>query len=95
MLTQIEIEALLVLRMNASSESCNSHHINHCSGQIRALTAVLKGEPIHSRAQTSEVCDYVGIPHTTEDDQVVFDEEWLEDHGFVGGDLQHEKFRSW
>lgn len=95
MLTQIEVEALLVLRMNASSGSCNSHHINHCGGQLRALTAVLKGEPIHSRAMSAEILEYVGISFTIDGDQVVFDPDWLDEHGFVGNNLEHEKFGNW
>ena len=98
MLAKREVEALLVLRIKAASESCNSHHINHVDGQIRALTAVLKGKPVHAKADVSEICKYVDIPCVTnEDDTIGFNDDWLRGHGFVieNDDFHHPTFGQW
>lgn len=108
MLTKEETEALLLVRILACAESCNSFHINHVSGQIRALASVLKdGEsPPSFGDDIGEVLDWVGIPYTRDGAYIHWHTEWLESRGFVvthdpDGDetkdeIDHPKFKkSW
>ena len=93
MLTEKEIRALIVWRIARCSESCNSFHINHVDGQIRGLTAVLNnGVPIHSRATTMDVLDYIGVPYTMDGDEVLFSDEWMQEHGFTDDNMRHDTF---
>ena len=89
----LQIKRLLFDRIIAASESCNSNQINNLEGQILALTAVLKGEPVASGSSTKSICDYVGIPCNHNGDGTVsfndvwlkahFDDAWLKEHEFT------------
>ncbi len=50
----------------------------------------------HVRAETQEICDYVGIPYTVEEDgNIDIDNRWLSERGFQDN-LRHDAdFGSW
>jgi hypothetical protein len=78
-------ETLLVLRIEAGADSCNSHHINHVEGQIRGLAAILRnGEtpPAHFHYDLTVILDWAGVPHTKDKDGIHWHEDWLTQHGF-------------
>jgi len=78
MLTEPQIKALLVARIIACTDSCNSFHINHVSGQIRALLAVLTdGSHPTTSSDTPTILRLAGIPFTLDDDGWEVDDEWL------------------
>ena len=109
MLNQKDLEALIVCRLLSTADSCNSHHINHVMGQLRALAAVLKdGErpPSHFDYDLTILLDFCDIPHTIDEEHNIhWDREWMEDHGFIitpdpGGDpdkdkIEHPLKRNW
>lgn len=103
MLTKEETEVLLVLRILAAHDSCNSYHINHVEGQIRALTAVLTGgESPPTGSDTIVYLDAVGIPWGPHPDSPDgggwnIEEQWFLDRGceFEDGRITHPKFGSW
>ena len=85
MLTEEQVKSLLVCRIEATAGSCNSYHINHCEGQIRALVAVLTGKPPppHIGHDILGALDLVGVPyHKLDGGQFAWDEPWLLAYGF-------------
>lgn len=83
MLNEKEIKALLLCRIEAVSDSCNSYHINHVSGQIRALISVITGEIPPITEDTADIFDILKIPYETGDDgRLEVPDSWLLDHGF-------------
>lgn len=98
MLSKKEIRALIVIRLQAITDSCSSHHINHVEGQIRALCAVLndgKAPPA-----TGNAVDYLtaaGIPHSVyADGSCSYAEDWCYEHGIKlkENKLVHPKFEN-
>jgi hypothetical protein len=88
-----------MLRVQAATGSCNSHHINRVEGQIEGLLAALTGErPAIGRAN-SEILRAASIPFTLDGEFVIYDDAWLAKMGFEcadDGDLSHPKFkRNW
>ena len=101
MLTADEIRVLIVLRIQAAMDSCNSSHINNCKGQIRALVSVLNDvKPCPSSNLATDMLRAAGIPFTETDDQFDIDGDWLIEHGCKlegenGGNVSHAKFSGW
>lgn len=95
MLDAEEIRSLILCRVIAALDSCNSHHINHCEGQIRALVAVLTGAVPPSFSNMAEILDAAGIPYERrEGNWIEYDDEWLSAHGFEVEDdsVTHPRF---
>lgn len=100
MLTKEEIQVLVVLRIFAALDSCNSYHANHVHGQIKALVAVLNGgEPIESE-KAVDYLDAAGIPtkpHPESKDGFVIPSDWLVERGCIieGTRISHPNFKRW
>jgi hypothetical protein len=95
MLTEDEVKALLVCRMEECFDSANSGHAKHVVGQVRALVAVLTGEPPPRSTDACVLLAAAGIPYVeTEDGGFRYDREWLVAHEFVidGEDFDHPRF---
>lgn len=82
-----DVRALIVARIQMVDQ-CNSHFLNHLEGQVRALVAVVTGEPPPSA--NGDIATYLraaGIPHAIVkrggDQAVDFDAAWLRAHGFT------------
>jgi len=97
-----ELKAMLVARIYICCTSCNSYHINHVEGQIRALlSAVTDGaSPMslqHNRPAL--VLKEAGIPFTETKEGAEIDEQWLKDHGFTNTSGKqtpnHPKYSHW
>jgi len=87
MLNQEQVQALIVCRLLATEGTCNSFHIGHVEGQLRALAAVLNdGQPAAPQCghDLAEYLAEVGIPYTLDDKQnILWDEQWMQDHCFT------------
>jgi hypothetical protein len=99
-LTKGEVQVLLVARIQAVLESCNSHHINHVEGQIKALLAVLNnGEiPDYDVEDVRSILDAAGIPHVKTRTGWEVPEAWMEKHGATineDGIVDHPKLGEW
>lgn len=101
MLTEEQVKSLLVVRVMACLGSCNSHHINHCEGQIRALLAVLTGKRPPRVTDAVQTLTLAGIPCRDDGEGgFVLDDDWLEAHGFTftrgeDDDVSHPDFPKW
>lgn len=61
-LTERELQRVIIARMEAISESCNSYHINHQSGVLRGLLWALRGEDRGNPETTADVFREIGYP---------------------------------
>lgn len=101
MLTKEEIQVLIVKRLMAACDSCNSHHINHVEGQIRALLAVLNdGKKSPSDGDCRGVLTAAGVPWEPHPDDPAgwnVPNAWLEERGckIDGNRVSHPKLAEW
>lgn len=91
MLTADQVRALIVTRIVDTSDSCNSYHLGHVSGQLRALVAVLNdGTPAHAHCcdDLRDLLRAAQIPYRDlPGGEIDFLPEWLVEHGFeIDGD---------
>lgn len=100
MLDREQIKALVVCRLLAAEESCNSHHLDCVEQQIRTLLAVLTdGDPpvLHGNARI--VLKTAEIPFRDCDGgfEFEYDDDWLKAHGFKtkDGDIVETPFGGW
>jgi hypothetical protein len=94
MLTKKQIKALIVIRSIACTKSCNSHHINHVMGQVRALASVLKGVEPPQFNTLMEAFDFCDISYGLNPNGTVgFPSKWLERHGFIVDEKHADGFR--
>ena len=94
-----EVRSLIVARIQCTNQS-NRHYLNHLEGQIRALVAVITGEPpTNAHGDMPTYLRAAGIPFEVEGDEIGFDETWLRAHGFdIGkrGEINHPRWsRRW
>lgn len=92
-----EIKSLLLTRVAAWSDSCNSYHCNHVEGQIRALVSIINdGKVTPSGLDVSDILKLAKIPYTKNEKGCSVDDEWLEAHGFTDFQTyEHPKFSGW
>lgn len=83
MMTQSEIETLLIFRVETWLLSCNSHHQTTVAGQIQGLLAGLTGKRPPRIEDPRDVLDAAGIPYKTIPGGFEYDDDWLLAHGFV------------
>lgn len=101
MLTHDEIQVLVVIRLMAACDSCNSRHINHVEGQLRGLLAVLNdGKKFDSDGDCRAVLDAAGIPwtpHPKDDKGWSVPNDWLAKRGCTieGNNVFHPKLMEW
>lgn len=108
MLDAEQVRALIVARIDSTAGSCNSYHIGHVMGQLRALVAVLndgKPGPANSDDDLRRILREAKIPFRDQpDNRIDFPPDWLIEHGFeISGDstdpnskISHPVFsRSW
>lgn len=95
MLNEKELRALILCRVLAANDQCNSHYINHAQGQFRALLAVLTGEcpPNVDIDSPMAILDAAGIPYRYDKDTEMcwFEKDWLKEHGFEW-DSEHDSW---
>jgi hypothetical protein len=101
MLTEGEVRVLIVKRLMAACDSCNSYHINHVEGQIRGLLAVLNdGKKFDSDGDCRRILEAAGIPwepHPKDENGWRVPDEWFAQHGATvnGDDVDHPKLTEW
>ncbi len=97
MMTREQVEALLVMRIVARQDNCNSYHGNHVDGQIRALVAVLTGQTPPKFDTVYEIFDLVGIPYDRDENGWSLPDEWLKQRGFgvPHDDYIHPDIKGW
>lgn len=95
MLSHDEIQVLLVHRVFAAIDSCNSHHINHVKGQISAILAILGDGKKPLFCDAVDALRVGGVPVIDREDGG-FDvpDEWLIERGcrIEDGAVLHPKF---
>lgn len=99
MLNLEEIRSLIVARLLHQNESCSSHYSSVVQAQVRALVAVVTGEPPPIGDFVQPYLRAVDIPFTElANGDVDLPKEWLEAHGFVDVDRKpyHPRFsKTW
>lgn len=79
-----DIRCLILLRLWHAYDTCNSGHLTHVEGQIRALLTCLNGEiepPLSGQAR--DILDRAGIPwQPLGKEGFKLDDDWLRRHGF-------------
>ena len=95
MLTKEEIQVLIVHRLIAACDSCNSHHINRVEGQIEGLVAALNdGKICRSGGDVRTILKAADIPYEdTEDGGWDVGEEWMIERGcdVSGSSIKHPR----
>ncbi len=86
MLSETQIQALIVLRVQACAGSCNSYYMRRCDGQIEALLCVLHNGQHHrvgDGVMTTDIFDLAGIKYTVEGDMTKIDDSELGRIGLI------------
>lgn len=98
MLSKLDCQILIVIKILQAKGETRSYLINHISGQIRALIGVISEKAPPFNDYLPDLLKLADIPHIDGDD-VQFDNEWLEMAGFDLRDPEnpkHPKFNeSW
>ena len=100
MLDSNDIQCIVVLRIFEAVDSCNSYHINHTEGQVRALCAVLNnGVPPEATGDIRSYLRSAQIPfNETIEGGWDIPNKWLLEKGFTlkdGERVSHPKFGKW
>lgn len=82
MLNKKECQIFIVSKIFQAKGETRPNVLNHLSGQIRALVAVISEIPAPFNDYLPDLLDFVGIPFTEEEGDIAFDVEWLKEVGF-------------
>jgi len=95
MLSQEEIKTLIVSRILITEG--DSYHSTHIMGQIRALVSVLIGEAAPITEETTLFLDLAQIPYHSQNNEILFDGDWMSKHGFEEshGRIVHPRFTTY
>jgi len=99
MLSKEQCQIFIVSKILQAKGETHAHVLNHLSGQIRALVAVISQRPTPFNDYLPDLLEMAGIPYMDEEGDVAFSMEWLAQMGFDLSDPynpRHPKFNeSW